>query len=188
MDYKLVFDLQTSGVRLANYLFIVPGIAIFLCGVVTYIFKDRLTNPFRRKPMPQRFPLFLLLFGALWMQLSTLSLYSQYSAMDKAVKTGRVSVIEGKVVHFKPMAYMGHQPERFCISDSETCFSYSDFVVTPGFNQTSVSGGPIHNGLPIRVTYTGNTIVKLEVASSETAFVQKNPDMPPPETALSPAR
>jgi hypothetical protein len=51
--------------------------------------------------------------------------------------------------------------ESFCVSG--VCFRYSDYVVTAGFNQTSSHGGPIRDGLPVRVTYIGNTIVKLEV-------------------------
>jgi len=52
--------------------------------------------------------------------------------------------------------------ERFCVSG--VCFAYSDFVITSGFNNTSSHGGPIREGLPVRVTYVGDMIVKLEVA------------------------
>lgn len=188
MDYKLVFDLQTSAVRFSNYLFILPGLVIFLVGVVTYIFRDHFSNPFRKKPMPQRFPFFLLLFGALWMQLSGLSLYAQYETAEHAIRTGKAATVTGQVVRFKPMPYLGHGMESFCISDTDACFSYSDYVVTPGFNQTSTHGGPIQQGLPVRVTYDGNTILKLEVSTTPAAFVRRNDDAPPPESALSPAR
>jgi hypothetical protein len=187
MDYKLVFDLQTSDIRIANYLFMLPGVIVFLFGAVTYFFRDHYSNPFRARPMPQRFPFFLLLFGAVWMQLSALSLYTQYDVMDRALKTGKVRVVEGKVVQFSPMPYTGHAMERFCVSDTEACFSYSDYEVTPGFNRTTAHGGPIQAGLPVRVTYKDNTILKLEVAAPDTSFAQKHMEGLP-EAALSPAR
>ena len=52
--------------------------------------------------------------------------------------------------------------ERFCVSG--TCFEYSDYVVTGGFNNTSSHGGPIRAGLPVRVSHVGDRIVKLEIA------------------------
>lgn len=189
MDYRLVFDLQTSDVRLTNYLFMLPGVIIFLCGAFTYFFRERLSNPFRAKPMPQRFPFFLLLFGLLWMQLTGLSLYTQYDAMRQAMEKGKVSVVEGKVIDFSPMPVLGHKKEHFCVSGSQTCFEYSDYEVTPGFNITNAHGGPIKQGLPVRVTYRDNVILKLELGKAGTALAGTKPeDMPPPEAALSPAR
>lgn len=187
MQYKVVYDLQTSDLPLTNYLFILPGAVIFIIGAVTYLFRDYFTNPFRKKPMPQRFPIFLLLFGALWMQLSSLSLYVQYNTLNRAIKAGKVNTIEGRVVHFSPLDYIKHPKEHFCISESEVCFSYSDLIAGPGFNQTTAHGGPIHNGLPVRVTYKDNAIVKLEVSEFKPLSQQELANQPPPEVNLSPS-
>jgi hypothetical protein len=43
--------------------------------------------------------------------------------------------------------------------------SYSDYVVTAGFNNTASHGGPIRQDLPVRISYVGNSIVKLEIRS-----------------------
>lgn len=73
-------------------------------------------------------------------------------------------VIEGVVEQFHPMPYTGHDTERFVVGDVH--FAYSDFSVTAGFNHTSSHGGPIHEGLRVRIHYLGDkseaTIVKLE--------------------------
>ena len=42
-------------------------------------------------------------------------------------------------------------------------FSYSDYVVTSGFHNTASHGGPIHDGLDVRVSYLGNLILRLEI-------------------------
>ena len=61
------------------------------------------------------------------------------------------------------MPVSGHAMEHFCVR--QACFEYSDFVITAGFNNTASYGGPIRDGLPVRVTYVGNAIAKLEVAN-----------------------
>lgn len=189
MDYRIVFDLQTSEIRFSNYLYVLPGTFLFVLGIVAFLFRNRLSNPFRARPMPRQLPFFLVLFGALWMQLSFFSLYIQYHALETAMKSGKVNVAEGRVMHFTPSSYLGSKGERFCVSDSDVCFSYSDYIVTPGFNQTQSHGGPIKDGLPVKVTYKDDTIVKLEVAPASSIYSKKhNPDAPPPEASMSPAR
>jgi hypothetical protein len=61
------------------------------------------------------------------------------------------------------MPYEGHQDE--CFSVQAQTFCYSDYEVTAGFNNATSHGGPIREGLPVRVSYIGNTIVRLEVRS-----------------------
>ncbi|MEO7576992.1 MAG: hypothetical protein ABIT83_05210, partial [Massilia sp.] len=71
------------------------------------------------------------------------------------------------VADFVPMPAAGHAMERFCVQ--QACFSYSDFVIGGGFNNTASHGGPIRAGLPVRVTYVDGDIVKLEIAPQAAA-------------------
>lgn len=52
-------------------------------------------------------------------------------------------------------------------------FEYSDYVITPGFNNAASKGGPIKEGLPVRISYIDGTILKLEVDPSF-KYKQKN--------------
>ena len=79
----------------------------------------------------------------------------------RALREGRVSTIEGRVADFVPMPLSGHADEQFTVSGVR--FSYSDYVVVPCFNNTSSHGGPIREGLWVRLAYRGNCILKLEV-------------------------
>jgi hypothetical protein len=81
--------------------------------------------------------------------------------ISSAQEEGCVELVEGTVRDFIPMPYAGHAMERFCIQSK--CFEYSDYDVTSGFNNTSSHDGPIREGLPVRVTFVGGTIVKLEI-------------------------
>jgi len=71
-------------------------------------------------------------------------------------------VVEGRVTDFLPMPYAGHQDEAFTVNGVR--FSYSDFGPTCGFNHSASHGGPIREGLQVRIPYVGNAILKLEVA------------------------
>jgi hypothetical protein len=89
--------------------------------------------------------------------------YGEYLAARDALVSGHYDVVEGIVTEFKPMPYSGHGYESFVVAGRT--FSYSDFgIITAGFNHTRSHGGPIDNGIYVRVAYTGNTIFRLEIA------------------------
>ena len=92
-----------------------------------------------------------LLFG--W------AFYSSFS-YKRALLTGRYNVVTGRVEHFHPMPIQGHSEETFVVSGVR--FSYSDYEVTYCFNQSASHGGPIRDGLPVRISYIDNCILKLE--------------------------
>lgn len=88
--------------------------------------------------------------------------FSQYWSMKSAMRDPRFSTVEGTVSQFPPMPYTGHALERFCVQD--TCFEYSDYVVTSGFNNTTSHGGPTRDGLRVRIAHVRRKIIRLEVA------------------------
>jgi hypothetical protein len=51
-----------------------------------------------------------------------------------------------------------------CISVADSSFCYSDSNVTVGFHRTRALGGPMRNGLQVRISPIGDTIVRVEVA------------------------
>ena len=97
------------------------------------------------------------------MTLSPAGVSDMYArARDTYVK-GDYSIAEGTVANFHPMPYSGHQNETFAVNGVE--FSYSDYVVVPCFNNTASHGGPIREGLRVRIAYSGDCILKLEIAT-----------------------
>jgi hypothetical protein len=77
------------------------------------------------------------------------------------LRRGNVRTIEGPVTEFVPMPYAGHSYERFTVHG--VSFSYSDFETQPCFNQSRSHGGPIAEGLWVRISYEGNCIMRIEV-------------------------
>ena len=80
-----------------------------------------------------------------------------------ALNQGVAEVVEGEVQDFQPMPRTGKGTEQFTVGGVR--FAYSDYIVGPGFNRTSRNGGPIREGLHVRIHYSGDSaaILKLEI-------------------------
>ena len=161
MSYVVVFDIADAGYKsIGSPAF---GLIFVAIGIILVMWR----TPFRRWNERGTVARLILPFGFLTFAIlltvaAFVSTYADYRAASSARQDNSAQVVEGVVTDFKPMPAAGHAMESFCVS--AVCFRYSDYVVTAGFNKTSSHGGPIRDGLPVRVTYIGNTIVKLEVA------------------------
>jgi hypothetical protein len=160
MSYVTVFDVADAGYKSAG--FPAFGLIFVVIGILLVVFRRKLPHwDTRSRAARIIFPYGYLCFAVLWTSGAFISTYSAYRSALRARATETAKVVEGPVTNFVPMPVTGHALERFCVSD--VCFNYSDYAVTAGFNRTSSHGGPIREGLPVRITYVGNTIIKLEV-------------------------
>ena len=115
------------------------------------------------------FRAFWLGFAIFWTVVSFAGTYGDYRGAIAAMHNGSALVTEGKVEHFVPMRYTGHASESFTVAG--VGFGYSDYQITAGFNNTTSHGGPIYEGLPVRIWYRdlgrkfggGNEILRLDV-------------------------
>ena len=119
------------------------------------------------------------LFTLFGLGIGTVSIFMQLqlrAALISALRDGRATVVEGRVYDFDPMPFSGHKRE--CFKVQGTCFCYSDFAVTPAFNQTRSHGGPIYEGLQVRVHHVDSAIARLEVAKEQTHVpVPRDPEV-----------
>jgi len=160
MQYQTVFDITEAGFK--SWDFSAFGIIFIVIGILAVLFQDKL--PFNNKhPKFRKIFLYIWLgFAIFWTVTSFASTYYDYYHHSSEYLNGNYQVAEGYVTNFIPMPYGGHSQESFCV-DNYPCFDYSDYGITAGFNNAKSHGGPISEGLPVRVSYIGNTIVKLEV-------------------------
>lgn len=93
--------------------------------------------------------------------------YLDRTDAEKALRTGAYALVTGKIEHFRPMPYSGHPEESFSVAGHT--FTYSDYVDTQCFNNTASHGGPIRDGLYVRITYTDNCILRIEELSESSA-------------------
>jgi len=109
--------------------------------------------------------IFFVIFGAYFLHsVSGVAAWrrDRYDGLKNLYLAGQYSVAEGTVTNFHPMPASGHDYETFSVNGVP--FSFSDFDGSPCFNNTASHGGPMREGLRVRLAYSGNCILKLEVA------------------------
>jgi hypothetical protein len=163
MEYHTVFDILQVGYR--SWPSVLVGLAFMLTGISMFVFPRFWAKiPFREFMRPYS-PYILTGFAAIGTLFAFVGTYSDYAYAKNEYLEGKAGVVEGAVSNFKPGTNeRGSAYESFCVKDK--CFTYSDYQEQAGFNMMTVNGGPIREALPVRATFVGNTIVKLEVASS----------------------
>lgn len=102
-------------------------------------------------------------FAALWTLVAAVGIFGGDRDAASTLTSGGAKVVEGVVENFHPMPAGGHDTERFTVEGVP--FAYSDFILVPGFHNTSSHGGPVRAGLRVRIHYAGerHNILKLEI-------------------------
>lgn len=90
--------------------------------------------------------------------------WSEYRLLRDSLQTGQYRLIVGRVIAFSPEQADGHPIERFRVGNVE--FAYSSSDITSGFHRTAVTGGPIREGLLVRIAEVKGLIARLEVDPS----------------------
>lgn len=167
MGYQTIFDVAQKTLPWNNLLYVLP---IALIGFEIFVLRRHVGNSFTRNET--------MLACALLLAMLSIVLIGLWSfSDDDRTSKSRFSneqfyVTEGEVEDFKPMPFEGHALESFRVQGHQ--FSYSDYIWTPCFNNSSSHGGPIRSGLSVRISYyelsgtplsERNCILKLEVRS-----------------------
>lgn len=149
----VAYDISASGFDAWEFL-VIGGFVVFLA-ILDYKFPF---IPYTSPPFAQRaMRWFVLLIVLLVFVLGAANLVYSYAGTMRAVKEGHIEIAEGVVSKFKAASFN----ERFCIH--ETCFSYPASYTSVGFRQLSSRGGPIRDGVNVRVYYFGKVITRLEI-------------------------
>ena len=78
--------------------------------------------------------------------------YNNQHAYERILSQNQAQIVEGQIENFQAMPYGGHANEMFTVQG--ITFAYSDFEITPAFNNTRSHGGPLHEGLFVKIYYT----------------------------------
>lgn len=160
MHYVTVFDASHLGWR--NFWPIALGLLFVAIGSVQLFAPGLFARLPGKARLGRPFAWFFLLFAILWTGIASWSLIGD--ALDARAHALRrdCTTVEGRVEHFRPMPPEGHDLESFDVAGRH--FEYSDFIMSAGFNTSASHGGPIREGLPVRICYRGGDILVLEVA------------------------
>ncbi len=162
MNYQVVYDIQR--VWYPGWWVFALGLLPISLGLTVILFGDtKLLDSIIERSRNQRvvMPILFCIFGLVGLGVGTIN-YSNFANLRSAAQNGSTEIVAGKVEQFVPMPYEGHAQETFIVSGHY--FSYSDYDQTKGFNQSQSHGGPIREGLQVRITHVDGSIVKLEIA------------------------
>lgn len=153
MEAKTLFDI---GTKQPDRFVLLISLTLFLFGVAAIWMEKKKIGIIKIR----RIGYALSGLGVLTASYSWATWTAKKRDGSRALQAGQRSVVEGPVSNFHPMPFAGHSLESFTIENQR--FSYSDFVVTPCFNNTSSHGGPIHDGLYLRVYYIDDCILRID--------------------------
>ena len=148
MLYETVFDISDVGFK---YLWLSAIGAIVAVVGMLFLFRGS----------SRRFGIFLLIFGLCWTVASFAVTNGEYVSLVRAFEEGNYKIVEGPVQNFHPLPFTPGGKESFEVGDLR--FEYSDFELKAAHNTTTVHAGPIEDGIFVRVAYTGDKILRLEI-------------------------
>ena len=157
--YTTVFDVAKSGYR--HWSFALFGLIFVTIGFAlpTLVRLDIIRDS--RVWAQKFFSYAFIVGGTLWTAATFASTLVQYRQAVDALQTGQARITEGNVEHFAQVPTKG---ESFDVNGVK--FWYSDNVIIAGFNHTAYLGGPMHEGLPVRIWYWHGQILRLQIRSS----------------------
>jgi hypothetical protein len=159
LRYRLVYDAVQAGYT--DWWFPAIGVAILVVGLVGPHLRRK-----ERRALGPWFAHLVAGFALCWVVGAFWTTYGGYRSMRNALRSGRFTVVEGRVRNFQPSDPGDHGDERWEVESGGRVYRYA-YVrssLTPGFRKTSVHGGPVHEGLRVRVADVDGCIARLEVA------------------------
>jgi len=154
MSYTTVFEITQEPFK---WWFAAYGLVFIVLGTASIFAGTKWPSLTRAKWLGYTF----IIFASLYTVAVFYETYTAYRAAIGDYLSENYEIIEGVVGNFEPMPYAGHRDE--CFSVGATRFCYSDYRITPEFNQTASHGGPIREGLPVRITHHNGRILRLQI-------------------------
>jgi len=161
--YQLVFDLRLEGYR-SWHIGALPGCFAIAFFALSWVVRTQATKS--GDVGVNWYARFAALLGAGALLMSVLLLRSSwydYQQLRAALESGRTHLVVGTVGDFQPGDHDGHVRERFRVNDEH--FEYTESVISDAFEWTAGRGGPMHEGLEVRMLVYRGAILRLEIAS-----------------------
>lgn len=156
--FETVFDLGEAGFR--YWILLVLAIAASWFAMLFHLWwrKGEVQN---RKEDWRGFLAVGLVLAVFFTWFFFVKEFFDYRSLRAVLQGGRAGVVEGAVEDFVPMPPGGHAEESFRVGDQT--FKYSGWAISPGFNKDAAHGGPIREGLLVKVWYHRGEILRLDV-------------------------
>jgi hypothetical protein len=163
MNFKTVFDAAHDGYWVWSF----PAFGlIFVALGSLLVFRPALMQMLLPSGLQGRarvvFGWFFLAFAIIWTISAFASTFADNRSVTSALAEGHYDVVEG-VVADVVAAPPGHaqKSESFVVNGRR--FFYFGYVVGAAFHQMASQGGPIRDGLHVRIACDGERILRLEI-------------------------
>lgn len=162
--YTVVFDARSAG--WPGWWFIPVGLVFIAIG---YFNRSAPASKPRSPALSWLFRNALVIFACLWTTIAAISVVGKTLRVRYRLNHGDYVVVEGVVTSFLPGDPGGHRDELWGVRSGgeDHWYHYSSSVITPGFRVTQRAGGPIHDGVRVRIADADGLIARLEVATSD---------------------
>ena len=107
-------------------------------------------------------------FWFLWVLVAVPIVVTQYADAKRELEASTTRAVSGVVRTFTPGELVGRKTESFEVNGVPFFYQYE--IITGGFRRTMAHGGPVREGLQVRIWYdgepgqlVGNRILKLEI-------------------------
>jgi len=162
MDYKVIFDVIEHGYTSWRMALPFAGISVAATCISWVLSRPSMIEDTREDRIRRAgFRVVAAATGVIAIGLIGYT-YRAHLVLCDAFRSGKGHVIEGIVTAFIPEGPDGHPLEQFRVAGED--FWYSSSNGTSGFHWTVGKGGPMRNGLKVRITTVGEEIARLEIA------------------------
>jgi hypothetical protein len=157
MAAQSVFDIATT-----HFDWTVLTVPIYLCA---FGCLSILAERFRwTRPAIRKIGYFVVAGAVVSALFVTVRWYRTRSSYLSALESGGFSIVGGVIEDFAPEHYEHRTYESFSISGHS--FRYSDTEITPCFNVPFAHGGPIREGASLRIEFSGDCILHIDLLDS----------------------
>jgi hypothetical protein len=160
MTFTTVFDAGQQGY--SNWWFPAIGLVFVAYGVAQILWPNMIWRVLPAGPRAggrgQVYNRAIVVVASIWTFVTFFITAMGSLGAGHRLAQGLYEVAEGPVTNY---ANNGRSVESFSVNGHR--FSYSDYIATSGFHTTAGHGGPIREGLYVRITYSNDQILRLEI-------------------------
>lgn len=160
ITYQVVYDAAKAGYR---YWWVpCAGVVGLGVGLAMLSYLNR-----RAEFVSSRFKVIgwaFVIGSPIWSGASFYVSYHDYSSLTTALSEGQFRVSEGRVSKFVPAGPWDDGEETFEVDGRR--FSYAPSEITAGYNHSSRNGGPLRDGVCVRISDVSGEVARLETANA----------------------
>jgi hypothetical protein len=158
MEYEVVFDAARIAAKWAEVNWAITGLGISIL-LVALLRQVKL-----RGPQSGRW-IVVLLFMWIGVQFMFTRYYFPSSLRKPWFRTGRLVTVEGKAENFHSVNTGNVSVDTYMVEGRRV--SYANQEPTCCYHMPAGFGGPVREGMQVRVTMDGPCVVKLEIAKGQ---------------------